>query len=141
MEWQYAAQGGDSARLYPWGGADDVSCRPSVAGGRTTPAPADSHAHAHARCASPLGLLDLVGNVWQFTADEFQDEHTRFAVLRGGSHYDIRDHAVGARHIWYAPVTESLRLDRYVRYALMDDAFERAYTIGFRCVYNASAPT
>ena len=28
----------------------------------------------------------MVGNVWQWT-DEFTDEHTRAAILRGGSYY------------------------------------------------------
>ena len=30
--------------------------------------------------------MDLTGNVWQWT-DEFQDEHTRAAILRGGGYY------------------------------------------------------
>ena len=35
---------------------------------------------------SPEGVADLMGNVWQWT-DEYVDEHTRAAILRGGSHY------------------------------------------------------
>jgi iron(II)-dependent oxidoreductase len=30
--------------------------------------------------------MDMVGNVWQWT-DEYVDEDTRSAVLRGGSYY------------------------------------------------------
>ena len=33
--------------------------------------------------ASPYGVMDMVGNVWQWT-DEFTDEHTRAAIVRGG---------------------------------------------------------
>jgi formylglycine-generating enzyme required for sulfatase activity len=31
----------------------------------------------------------MVGNVWQWT-DEFDDEHTRAGILRGGSYYQPR---------------------------------------------------
>ena len=40
--------------------------------------------------------MDLVGNVWQWT-DEFQDEHTRAAILRGGSYYQPQGSC------WYFP--------------------------------------
>ena len=53
---------------------------------------------AYPRGASPRGVMDLVGNVWQWT-DEYLDEHTRAAVLRGGSYY--RPGGSG----WYFPGT------------------------------------
>jgi len=34
----------------------------------------------------PFGVLDIAGNAWQRT-DEYLDEHTRAAVIRGGSYY------------------------------------------------------
>ncbi len=42
------------------------------------PPPADVDAHPQG--ASPFGVMDLVGNVWQWT-DEFFDEHTRAAAV------------------------------------------------------------
>ena len=100
-EWQYAAQGGDG-RLYPWGNTWDASAVPAVHTGRDAPQPADVDAHPHG--ASPFGVLDLVGNVWQWT-DEFKDTHTRAAVLRGGSRYQPQ-----TSH-WYFP--QALRLDQH----------------------------
>src|SRR5438067_3915273 len=82
-EWQFAAQGTD-ARLYPWGNDWNSAALPQRNLGRTLLPPADVDAHPAG--ASPFGVMDLVGNVWQWT-DEFVDQHTRAAILRGGSSY------------------------------------------------------
>jgi iron(II)-dependent oxidoreductase len=84
-EWQYSAQGMDS-RLYPWGNStrELAMRRPDPVGGAADPVLADVDAHPAG--ASPFGVQDLVGNVWQMT-DEFRDAHTRALVLRGSSRY------------------------------------------------------
>ena len=124
-EWQYAAQGTDGRR-YPWGDAwrDDVVPPPNP--GRVDVPPADSHAHPAG--ASPFGVLDLVGNVWQWT-DEYADEHTRAAILRGGSAYRPQ-----TSH-WYFP--QAHRLDQHGKYLLMAPCKDRSANIGFRCVVDA----
>src|SRR5579884_2662051 len=80
-EWQYAAQGTDS-RLYPWGSVWNGAAVPSPQTGRNITGP--DEVAAHPAGASPFGVMDLVGNVWQMT-DEFQDDHTRAAILRGAA--------------------------------------------------------
>jgi len=40
--------------------------------------------NAYPRGVSPLGVLDMVGNVWQWT-DEYADEHTRPRLSVGGA--------------------------------------------------------
>jgi iron(II)-dependent oxidoreductase len=62
-EWQYAAQGTDG-RLYPWGNEWDDSAVPVPDRSRTMrgPDPID----AHPKGASPFGVMDMVGNVWQW---------------------------------------------------------------------------
>jgi len=124
-EWQYAAQGSDG-RLYPWGNTWDPAMVPELYEGRGLPSPAD--VDSHPRASSPFGVADLIGNVWQWT-DEFVDEHTRAATLRGGSYY----HPQGSG--WYFP--QAYRLDQHGKYLLMAASKDRSGTVGFRCVMDA----
>jgi len=124
-EWQYAAQGTDS-RLYPWGNNWDPSAVPAPDKSRTMrgPDPVD----AHPKGASPFGAMDMVGNVWQWT-DEFTDEHTRAAILRGGSYYQPQG------SIWYFP--QAYRLNEHGKLLLMSPSIDRSAAVGFRCVRDA----
>ncbi|MBC7734225.1 MAG: SUMF1/EgtB/PvdO family nonheme iron enzyme [Bacteriovorax sp.] len=124
-EWQYAAQGLDSRR-FPWGNSWDAAAVPAPDRGRSMRAPADVDAHPAG--ASPFGVEDLVGNVWQWT-DEFEDDHTRAAILRGGSSYQPQ-----TSH-WYFP--QAYRLDQHGKYLLMAPCKDRSGGIGFRCVVDA----
>ena len=126
-EWQYAAQSGDG-RAYPWGNAWNAALLPPPDHGqadksRVRRPPADVDAFPQG--ASAFGVLDLEGNVSQWT-DEFRDEHTRAAIVRGGAAYQ----PLGS--IWYFPQT--YRLDEHEKYLLMAPGRDRAGTIGFRCV-------
>jgi formylglycine-generating enzyme required for sulfatase activity len=121
-EWQYAAQGTD-ARLYPWGDAWDDRAVPTPYRGRDLPGPAAVDAHPAG--VSPFGVMDLTGNVWQWT-DEFIDEHTRAAIVRGGSYYQPQG------SMWYFP--QAYKLNEHGKYLLMAPSKDRAGTLGFRCV-------
>ncbi|HXH50488.1 MAG TPA: SUMF1/EgtB/PvdO family nonheme iron enzyme [Terriglobia bacterium] len=125
LEWQYAAQGADG-RLYPWGNDWDPAAVPPLDKGNELPPP--SAVDSHPKGASPFGVMDLVGNVWQFT-DEFEDPHTSAAILRGGSHY----HPQGTR--WYFP--EAFKLNEHGKFLLMAPSTDRSGTVGFRCVEDA----
>ncbi len=124
-EWQYAAQGKDG-RLYPWGSEWDEDAVPRRDTGRSMQPAAD--VNAHPRGASPFGVEDLVGNVWQWT-DEYVDEHTRAGILRGGSHYQPR-----GSH-WYFP--QAYELTEHGKYLLMAPSIDRSGAVGFRCVVDA----
>jgi len=121
-EWQYAAQGTDG-RLYPWGNAWDAKAAATRYQGHDLPGPADVDAHPAG--ASPFGLMDMTGNIWQWT-DEYQDEHTRAAIVRGGSYYQPQG------SMWYFP--QAYKLNEHGKYLLMAPAKDRAGTLGFRCV-------
>ncbi|MGD0578345.1 MAG: SUMF1/EgtB/PvdO family nonheme iron enzyme, partial [Bryobacteraceae bacterium] len=124
-EWQFAAQGVDG-RLYPWGNDWRDAAVPSPQKGRTMSGP--DNVDAHPDGASPFGVVDLVGNVWQWT-DEYLDDHTRGAILRGGSYYRPQG------SIWYFP--QAYRNDQHGKLLLMAPGYDRAATLGFRCVADA----
>src|SRR5262245_39651560 len=124
-EWEKAARGVDG-RVYPWGDRLDAG-RANV--GYTPGTAAVGH---HAAGASPYGVLDMAGNVWEWTSslsrsypydagDGREDAEARGArVNRGGSWYH------GAR---YARTTYR---------ATADHMYRRIGDLGFRCA--ASAP-
>jgi gamma-glutamyl hercynylcysteine S-oxide synthase len=143
-EWQLAAQGTDE-RIFPWGDCDWLA--PATSGGpyacpwqkdpadapapvpdkgRTMAAASDVGAHPHG--ASPFGVMDMAGNVWQWT-DEYVDDHTRAAILRGGSHYEPQG------SIWYFP--QAYRNSQHGKLLLMGASYDRSGAVGFRCVKDA----
>ena len=124
-EWQYAAQGTDG-RLYPWGNQWDASAIPEPEKGRTMRGP--DAVDAHPSGASPFGVMDLVGNVWQWT-EEFSDEHTRGGVLRGGSYYQPQG------SIWYFP--QAYKLTDHGKLLMMSPSMDRSGAVGFRLVQDA----
>ena len=124
-EWQYAAQSADG-RVYPWGGEWNPAMVQAPDRGPARRPPGDVGVFPAG--ASPFGALDMVGNVSQWT-DEFRDEHTRAAIVRGAASYQ----PTGS--VWYFPQT--YRLDEHQKYLLMSPGRDRAGTIGFRCVVDA----
>jgi formylglycine-generating enzyme required for sulfatase activity len=124
-EWQFAAQGTDG-RAYPWGNAWNASAVPIPDKGRTMRNP--DNVEEHPNGASPFGVMDLVGNVWQWT-DEYLDEHTRAGILRGGSYYQPQG------SIWYFP--QAYKNDNHGKLLLMAPGYDRSGALGFRCVKDA----
>jgi formylglycine-generating enzyme required for sulfatase activity len=124
-EWQFAAQGADR-RLYPWGNEWRPSAVPVPDKGRTMRGPDDVDGHPEG--ASPFGVMDLVGNIWQWT-DEYIDNHTRGGILRGGSYYQPQG------SIWYFP--QAYRNDQHGKLLLMAPSYDRSATLGFRCAMDA----
>ncbi len=121
-EWQYAAQGRDG-RPFPWGKAMEPGrCNNKL--NHTTPVT------AFPKGASPFGVLDMVGNVWQMTDDVYDDGVYRFGVIRGGSFY------APEKSMWYVK-SGPLAVDRVQILLLVAPGLDRCGTVGFRCVKDA----
>ena len=118
-EWQYAAQAGASDRAWPWGLRWETG-RCNEALGYSTPV------DAFPAGANPLGILDLVGNVWQLTESERNDGITRYGILKGGSFYKLTQSR-------YYMDGGPQPLHRHAKFLLMYPGLDRTSTIGFRC--------
>ncbi len=100
VEWEKAARyepGTGRSRRYPWGDAPPSAEQANLGGGHLAPAPVG----AYPRGASALGIHQLLGDVWEWTASDFTGypgftaypyrEYSevffgpRYKVLRGGS--------------------------------------------------------
>jgi formylglycine-generating enzyme required for sulfatase activity len=122
FEWQLAAQGTDG-RLWPWGNEMD-STRCNVGLNRTTPV------NAFPDGASPFGVEDLVGNVWQLTNDVYDNGSYYFVMMRGGSFYNPTSS-------WWYVKGGPQALDKHQMLLLVSPGFDRCATVGFRCVKDA----
>lgn len=121
-EWQYAAQGRDG-RPYPWGPKIEPDrCNNKL--NRTTAV------SAFPKGASPFGVLDMVGNVWQVLGDVYDNGVYRFGIIRGGSFYSPE------KSIWYVK-SGPLPVNRTQMLLLIAPGLDRAATVGFRCVKDA----
>jgi iron(II)-dependent oxidoreductase len=99
-EWEKAARhdpAGDRSTRYPWGDADPAPEHANLGQRHLRPAPAGSYPAG----ASPLGVRQLIGDVWEWTASDFlpypgfvafpYKEYSEvffgpeYKVLRGGS--------------------------------------------------------
>jgi len=82
LGWEKAARGAN-ARPYPWGDEwEEGRCNSKTAGFGTT-TPVDRFPQG----VSPYGVMDMSGNVWEWTSSQRKTEH-RDIVLRGGSWLD-----------------------------------------------------
>jgi len=116
-EWEYAARSGGKAEKYAGGNdIDSVAWYNGNSGNRTHPVGTKS--------PNGLGLYDMSGNVWQWTADWYGDKYYsesprnnpigpnsgQYRVLRGGSWFNLPVNVRAANRYWDDP---TLRLSSY----------------------------
>ena len=115
-EWEYAASGGDG-RKYPWGNEEPQD---SLCWRRREHGLGTCEVGVHAGDRSPFGVMDMAGNVKEWTASGYSKDYssarspTQF-VIRGGS--------------W------GIELSSIIRVTLRDAAGENQSTVytGIRC--------
>lgn len=139
-EWEFAARGTDG-RLYPWG--NDLKPNSANVLARQGAKSSAVAVGSQAEGASPFGINDLSGNVWEWTASELKPYpggtveelpgYTNIKVIRGGSYVSIAKQATATlRRGWPAsrsdwpPGTEKKKID-YM-------------TTGFRCAQDVPQP-
>jgi len=118
-EWQYAAQGADM-RKFPWGNKmDSLKCNYRL----NHPTPVSVYPQG----ASPFGVEDMIGNVWQLTNDLYDIGSYCYTIIKGGSFY----HPTSS--IWYI-TGGPLPADHPEMLLLISPGLDRNGTVGFRCV-------
>ena len=68
-EWEKAARGADGRR-YPWGRAEPKAVHANFGRGRDGTTPVGAYPEG----ASPYGILDLAGNVWEWCEDVYDED-------------------------------------------------------------------
>jgi formylglycine-generating enzyme required for sulfatase activity len=125
-EWEKAARGTDG-RIYPWGDRwNPQRCNSKEAGIEdTTPV------GAYPEGASPYGLLDMAGNVRQWTRSLYRDYP--YDPKDGRENLDVH-----ARRLLRGSSGYSLRRDVRCAYRGVDLRISLGLTVGFRVVFPSS---
>lgn len=119
-EW-VAAAGGHTEQLWPWGDEEPNAANAPIDANSTVPV------GAHPGGASPHGVEDLVGHVWQYTSPLYVSTHAEVVFLRGGSWYEPPP---GMWFIRGGP----RNIRDHQPMPLFGPAMDRLGTVGFRCV-------
>lgn len=83
IEWEYAAAGKEGRR-YPWGSAKPTSKLANYGKNEG----ATTHVGSYLDGATPEGLYDMAGNVWEWM-ENWREDRTGARALRGGSWLDV----------------------------------------------------
>ena len=118
-EWEYAARGGNTKSVYPWGNQWVAGYANIDRKGQLKPAPGRSFE----KDVSSFGIYDLAGNVSEWVQDNYSEKYgakpdPRLRVYRGGNFLDAPDK--GTNTYRWADYPQDIPEDQILR-------------VGFRC--------
>ena len=79
---------------------------------------------------SPFGIEDLCGNVWQMTADIYDNGSYIFNIISGGSYYKPTSS-------WWYIKGGPQQLNKRQMLLLVNEGLNRNATVGFRCIMDS----
>jgi len=126
-EWEKAARGTDG-RIYPWGNGMDFSKLMYFPGNGITTLIIGSFKGG----ASPYGVMDMAGNVWEWCLDRYDKYYYSKSPVRNPKGPNEGDYHVLRGGAW-----DSIRIQLRCIYRYYAKPDKRAYNIGFRCVRDA----
>uniref|UniRef100_A0A7C1JY34 Formylglycine-generating enzyme family protein n=1 Tax=Caldilinea aerophila TaxID=133453 RepID=A0A7C1JY34_9CHLR len=158
-QWEKAARGPNSTRVYPWGNEHNYSCD------RAAKRPDNSHCFDpidmqqvgfYPLGASPYGLMDMAGNAFEWTQDLYDMKYYYSSPYENPPGSDHVDHDWGAGAHYKGPlftIRGGSNMDNwyYMRTAhrhyghhsdpeteLFDAPYFRSWRVGFRCAVLAA---
>ncbi len=107
-EWEYAARNGAKGSLYPWGDSFRRECAVADDEKNTEPKPVGS-----AACPNDWGIVDLIGNVYEWTGSKAALYPGSKGLMRESSEprYMIRGGGVLAKSTGDLAITSTFRAD------------------------------
>ncbi len=130
-EWEYAARGGLSGKMFPWGDEQVDETRANYSGskiGGTTP--------VGSYPANGYGLFDMAGNVWEYLADEWGAYPSSFQVnpVAGGNLFlDSSFVAISTRRVIRGGSWGGAPVNLRVAYRDSHPPEDARDFVGFRC--------
>jgi formylglycine-generating enzyme required for sulfatase activity len=99
-EWEWAAAGKEM-RKYPWGNAEPT---PKLANYDKSNIGATTPVGSYPEGATPEGLYDMAGNVWEWQENRYgHEKYPDARALRGGSWYLITDNLRCSSRVYFNP--------------------------------------